>query len=212
MDSSQATDRKTPDINQQLAARVRSLRAERGLSLEALAAATGVSRSALSLIERAESSPTAVLLDRLATGLGVTLASLFAASPAKARVEPLSRPDTQWLWQDPASGYRRRAISPAGVAAPFQIVEVWFPPGARVAYETGARASAPHQQVWLLEGTMELQVGAEHYRLEAGDCLAFALDQPTLFHNPSASPARYAVVVSDPNPGPHGYSAHSPRR
>src|SRR4029453_2228359 len=71
------------DLSQRIAERVRSLRAERGLSLEALAARSGVSRSMISLVERGESSPTAVVLEKLATALGVTLASLFDA-PASA--------------------------------------------------------------------------------------------------------------------------------
>ncbi len=58
---------------------VRELRAARGLSLEALAARCDVSRSMISLIERGEASPTAVVLEKLATGLGVPLASLFGA-------------------------------------------------------------------------------------------------------------------------------------
>ena len=47
--------------------------------LQALAERSGVSRSMISLIERGESSPTAVLLERLATGLSVPLAALFDA-------------------------------------------------------------------------------------------------------------------------------------
>ena len=58
------------DINERIAERVRLLRSELGLSLDALASRSGVSRSALSLIERAESSATAVVLDRLAPASG----------------------------------------------------------------------------------------------------------------------------------------------
>ncbi|MFL6697727.1 MAG: helix-turn-helix domain-containing protein, partial [Vitreoscilla sp.] len=56
-----------PDsLNARIAQRVRDLRASSGLSLEALAAQSGISRSMISLIERGESSPTAVLLEKLA--------------------------------------------------------------------------------------------------------------------------------------------------
>ena len=71
-------------INQRIAERVREFRAERGLSLEVLATKSGVSRSMISLIERGESSPTAVVLDKLAVALGVTLATLFDASAEAA--------------------------------------------------------------------------------------------------------------------------------
>ena len=106
-----------------------------GLALEALAERSGVSRSMISLIERGESSPTAVVLEKLATGLGVPLASLFDAPAAPA--DPVSRRKDQVEWRDPASGYVRRNVSPAGFPTPSQIVEVVFPAGARVAYETG---------------------------------------------------------------------------
>ncbi|MDY6983839.1 MAG: helix-turn-helix transcriptional regulator, partial [Pseudomonadota bacterium] len=44
--------------------RVRELRQGQGLSLEALAEKSGVSRSMISLIERGETSPTAVVLEK----------------------------------------------------------------------------------------------------------------------------------------------------
>ena len=112
------------DLNARIAKRVRELRAAQGLSLEALATRTGVSRSMLSLIERGESSATAVVLEKLAAGLGVALASLFDAPSAEA--EPVSRRASQVQWRDPASGYVRRNVSPAG-NSPIQIVDVEFP-------------------------------------------------------------------------------------
>src|SRR5260221_8703246 len=119
-----------PDLNQRIARRARELRAARGLTLDALAERSGVSRSMISRIERGESSPTAVLLERLATGLSVPLASLFEAPAASP--EPIARRADQVQWRDPASGYVRRNVSPGGFASPIRIVEVEFPAGARV--------------------------------------------------------------------------------
>ena len=181
-------------LNQRIAARVRELRAARGLSLDALASQSGVSRSMISLIERGESSPTAVVLEKLATGLGVMLADLFSSVAAPA--DPVARRADQPEWTDPGSGYTRRNVSPSGVPNPIQIVEVRFPPGATVAFETGPRDARVYQQIWLLEGTMELTLGADRYRLNAGDCFAMQLDRPTMFHNPTREPARYAVVIA----------------
>ena len=192
----------TAGLNERLAERVRDLRVAQGLSLEALAAKSGVSRSMISLVERGESSPTAVVLDKLATALGVVLASLFDA-PAAAETPggPVARRDEQSVWRDPASGYVRRSVSPAGVPQPLRIVEVRFPAGARVAFENGARDVRVHQQVWVLEGAIDVTVGAERHRLREGDCLAMRLDHPTMFHNPTRRPTRYAVVVAS-EPGP----------
>jgi transcriptional regulator with XRE-family HTH domain len=193
------------DLNQRIAERVRELRAGRGLSLEALAGKSGVSRSMISLIERGESSPTAVVLDKLATGLGVMLASLFG-TPAAARVPagPVARRADQPQWRDPASGYLRRNVSPPGMPQPMQIVEVHFPPRGRVAFETGVRDVPVHQQVWVLEGAIDITLGAERHRLRQGDCLAMLLDRPILFHNPTRKRTRYAVVIASEAPSRRG--------
>jgi transcriptional regulator with XRE-family HTH domain len=185
------------DLNARIAERVRELRGAHGLSLDALAARSGVSRSMLSLVERAESSPTAVLLERIAAGLGVTMAAMFdAPRTGAADPDPVARRADQPQWRDPASGYLRRNVSPPGVASPVQIVEVEFPPKARVAFETGARDLRIHQQVWVLAGTIDVTVGEDRHRLRDGDCLAMQLDRPTMFHNPTRKVARYAVVMA----------------
>ena len=190
------------DLNQRIAERVRELRAGQALSLEALADKSGVSRSMISLIERGESCPTAVVLEKLAAGLGVMLASLFDAPPAAAQApsSPVARRDDQPQWQDPASGYVRRNVSPPGVPQPMHIVEVHFPPGGRVAFETGGRDMRVHQQVWVLEGAIDVTLGVERHRLREGDCLAMQLDRPTMFHNPTRKPTRYAVVIASEPP------------
>jgi quercetin dioxygenase-like cupin family protein len=77
-----------------------------------------------------------------------------------------------------------------------RIVEVHFPPRARVAFENAPRGAPVHQQIWVLEGEMEVTVGGECYRLRLGDCLAMQVDRPTMFHNRTKSPARYALVIT----------------
>jgi transcriptional regulator with XRE-family HTH domain len=181
------------DINARIAARVSLLRKERNLSLDALAARCDVSRSMISLIERGQSSATAVVLEKLAAGLGVPLAGLFEDT---ANVpSPVVRRQDQAEWRDPQSGYVRRNVSPPQTVSPIQIVDVSFPPGGRVAYETAGRDERIFHQVWILEGKMEVTVGDETYSLETGDCLAFQLDRPTAFHNPTKLAARYAAVM-----------------
>ncbi|GEP58148.1 helix-turn-helix domain-containing protein [Reyranella soli] len=181
------------EINHRIAARVRQIRADQGLALDALAERSGVSRSMISLIERGESSPTAVVLEKLATGLGVPLASLFDAPAAPA--DPVSRRKDQVEWRDPASGYVRRNVSPPGFPSPMQVVEVVFPAGARVAYETGPRPGVQHQQIWVLQGTLEVTVDKTRHELDAGDCLAMVVDRQITFRNRTSKPARYAVII-----------------
>lgn len=191
------------DLNQRIAVRVRALRSAQNLSLDALADRSGVSRSMISLIERGESSPTAVILQKLAAAFGVVLSSLFDPSPEttddSAIRGPVARRADQPAWRDPDSGYVRRNVSPPAVPQPIQIVDVEFPAGARVAFENHGRDAHTCQQVWVLRGAMDLTVGKQKHRLEEGDCLAMSLDQPVMFFNPTKKTTRYAVVISSPS-------------
>jgi transcriptional regulator with XRE-family HTH domain len=177
-----------------IARRVAGLRERSGLSLDALAGRCDVSRSMISLIERGETSPTAVVLEKIATGLGVTLGALF--DDATAPATPVSSAADRTTWKDPESGYVRRNISPANFPSPIRIVEVNFPAGAKVAYETSARDSAVAQQIWVQDGAIEVTVGKVTHKLGPDDCLAMQLDAPVTFRNRTRKSARYIVVLS----------------
>ena len=185
------------DIDARLGLRVRGLRTAGGFSLDDVARLSGVSRSMISLIERGESSPTARVLDRLASALGVSLAALFDGC-ASSLDEPVARRGNQVTWRDPETGYLRRNLSPAGHSSAVERVEVVIPPGARVAYDGRPEASALDQQVWVLSGEVEIEIAGETYRLSAGDCLTMRPRRPTAFRNPGAGEASYLVAVVSP--------------
>ncbi|CAH0148101.1 helix-turn-helix domain-containing protein [Roseomonas sp. CECT 9278] len=180
-----------------LGQRIRREREARGWSIADLAAASGVSRAMISKIERTEASPTAALLGRLSGALHLTVSTLLARAEADAGPSRIARLPAQPLWTDPATRYRRRAVSPPG-AEP-ELVEVELPPGARVAYPAASFAFLRGQVAWVLEGRLAIEEGAEEAVLQAGDALAFDLDTPRghAYRNPSKSkPCRYLVALS----------------
>jgi len=199
------------NLNQKIARRVREMRQAKNLSLESMALKSGVSRSMISLIERGESSPTAVVLDKIAAALGVALATFFEEPDETGQkpTSPLVRHAAQPVWQDPASGYLRRNVSPSGLQLPLQIVEVLFPARKRVTFETAFREATLNEQVWVLEGVIEITLGKESYRLQQGDCLAIHLDCPITYYNPTNKPARYAVVIASTTPVTNNRSGRS---
>ena len=183
------------EADARLAARLRGLRAERGLTLDGLAERAGVSRSMISLVERGESSPTAAVLHRLAAGLGTTLASLFAEEE-RPEASPLVRRADQSVWRDPGTGYVRRNLSPPGFPSPIELAEVVLPPGARVAYDAVPGSVGIAQQVWVLEGRIEIVAGEESHGLAEGDCLAMRVGGPTAFSNRTGRPSRHVVALA----------------
>jgi transcriptional regulator with XRE-family HTH domain len=178
------------DIDRRIAGRVRARRLALELTLDGLAARSGVSRAMISKIERGEASPTASLLDRLAAGLDITIGALVADEPGGE----LARAATRGAWRDPATGYDRRQITPSGTGSRVEIVEIVLPPGARVGF-TGFRERDIDQHVWVLEGHLELTVATRTDRLGPGDCLHMTLRQPITYHNRTNAPCRYAVVL-----------------
>ncbi|WP_119685492.1 helix-turn-helix domain-containing protein [Acinetobacter pittii] len=183
------------DINIRIAQQVREIRLARGYTLDILASRCQVSRSAISLIERGEASPTAVVLEKLANGLGVPLTQLFDSPQNTQSPQPMVQRTQQAEWKDPETGYIRRQVSPPNWKSPFQIVEIEFPALSRVTYETSTNSKVVLQQIWVIEGQIDIQLGENFYALQEGDCLAMQLDQPIIYSNPSSKAARYILVV-----------------
>ena len=180
------------EIDRLLGQRLKTARQRHGLTLDALARRSGVSRAMISRVERGESSPTAALLVRLGSGLGLSLSALLE----DAGSGPLARRDTQPVWRDPASGYLRRNVSPRRTGSSFEIVEVELPGGAEVRLDNATGATALDQQIWVLRGRLDLTVEGTRHDLAEGDCLQMHLRGPIVYRNPGEGPVRYAVILA----------------
>ena len=179
-------------MDAKLAERLAAARAARGQTLDELAEASGVSRAMISRIERGESSPTAMVLGRLAAGLDVSLSSLFAE--VEGPVEPLAKVERQPVWRDPETGYIRRNVAPPGTGSSQEVVRVELPPGARVAYTAASYAQRDHH-ILLLSGRLRFGNGARVFDLEAGDCLWLPEVADSWYFNPGPGPAEYLVMI-----------------
>jgi transcriptional regulator with XRE-family HTH domain len=175
-----------------IAQRLRKEREKRQWSLDDLALHTGVSKAMLSKLERCEASPTAALLGRISGALGMTLSSLLAVDNApQAR---LVRVADQPTWQDPATQYIRRQVSPLS-DMPVQLVEVELPPGQSVSFP-GSAYSFVRQLIWVLAGSLAFDEGGHTHHLHVGDCLELGAPAECSFHNRTRTLCRYLVVVA----------------
>lgn len=180
------------DPTEKIAARIRAERESRNWSLAELAERSGVSRAMISRIERGESSPTAVLLGRLCAAFGLTMSTLLAH--AEGETGRVSRAASQPVWQDPATNYVRRSLSPRP-GGPLDLVVVELPPGASVSYPAASYTFTRHQ-IWIQQGTLTFVEGAVTHELHAGDCLELGIPVDCTFANRSPLPCRYLVAVA----------------
>jgi transcriptional regulator with XRE-family HTH domain len=182
-------------IEQRIAQRLTALRGERGYSLEALANRSGMSRATLSRLERCELSPTAAMLGKLCTIYGWTMSRLIA--DAESSSPSVIRAGDQVTWQDPETGYIRRVVSPPGSGLRAELVEVRLRPGTAVSFEASPIPGLEHH-LWVLDGTLDLNVEGAQFRLRKGDCLRFVLRGATRFECPGKRSARYVLGIVHP--------------
>src|SRR5687767_13446905 len=118
-------------IHRQLCGRVRELRKKRGWTLEQLSAASGVSRSMLSEIERGNANPTLAVAFRIAQAFSMSLGDLVDAPPAcaKNRIDVIRADDRAYHYRTDKS-VRVRTLSPLRLENSVEYYEVTLRPGA----------------------------------------------------------------------------------
>jgi XRE family transcriptional regulator, regulator of sulfur utilization len=182
-----------------IGARIRALREAMQLSLRDLAERSGVSAPMLSQVERGETSPTLQVAGRIAAGLDLRLSQLLRLDEGGA-VTVVRRAERRRGPTHPsrAKGHRYEVLTPP---LPGQRAElsrhvlaagaVTGGPGDPPMHEPGSRETA-----LVLTGVVVLACDAQHYELEAGDCVTFDADLPHHFENPGTEEAVLLAVVS----------------
>ena len=179
-------------FDNQIAARLRTLRAERNWSLDELARLSGVSRATLSRLENADVSPTASVLGRLCAAYGMAMSRLMRM--VEEEFAPVVPRDEQWVWSDPKNSFERRSVSPPNAALAGEVVECTLGPGTRIPYPEASKAGLEHHLV-LLEGRLRLTIAGRMHELGAGDCLRYQLYGATEFVTPCDTGAKYLLFM-----------------
>lgn len=182
-------------FERQLADRLAALRTQAGWSLDELATQSGVSRATLSRLERAETSPTATLLSRLARAYGLPLSRLLAE--AEALPVRLLRAADQPRWHDQQSGFERLMRCPPLAGFATEVIEARLAAGAELVYDEPTVARLEHH-LCLLEGALRLTLQGQVYELGAGDSISFRCLGRSAFANPGTGPARYLLAMTVP--------------
>ena len=185
-------DTNSLSFDQQIAARLRALRAERNWSLDELARRSDVSRATLSRLENAEVSPTASVLGRLCAAYGLAMSRLMRM--VEEDFEPVVRSEAQWIWRDQAVEFQRRSVSPPNAALAGEVIECALGPNVQIAYPEPSRPGLEHHLV-MIDGRLQLTIAGNAHELTEGDCLRYVLHGSTEFVTPAETGARYLLFM-----------------
>jgi transcriptional regulator with XRE-family HTH domain len=178
-------------VSDHLCRRVRDLRKARGWSLEKLAAASGVSRSMLSQVERNEANPTLAVTFRIAQAFGMTLAALIEAPGAQSSIQSIRSNDRAHMFRtDPDC--RIRTLSPLNLEKDVEFYEVRLGPG-------GSLRSAPHftgtrEYLTVQKGRVRIESGGDTEELNPGDSASYRADVPHAILNSGRTEAVVYLV------------------
>jgi transcriptional regulator with XRE-family HTH domain len=178
------------ELARRVADNLRHKRKLRGLSLDDLARASGVSRAALSQVETCKTNPTVGLLWKIAVGLGVPFQDLLGAP--RTGISVLRRGEAQVL-RSLDGKLESRPLTPAGTSALVEIYELRL--SARATHSSEPHAAGTHEFLVVLSGTLRLHVEGETMDLLAGDSVSFPADRPHAYENNGSSEARYHNVI-----------------
>ena len=175
------------DIHDRLAASLRDARKTRGLSLDAVAKLSGVSRSMVSQIERGESSPTVATLWNLTQALQVDFAGLLEGQ-VRPGIEVTRAGQAPVIER---GGVTIRILSPAEAVGENEVYDLGFAPGARLVSDPHGPGCREHLTV--IEGRVRVISGGEGEDLGPGDVARYPADRA---HEIAAEgPARAILIV-----------------
>jgi transcriptional regulator with XRE-family HTH domain len=170
---------------------VRSERSRKAWTLDDLAARSGVSKGMLVQVEQARSNPSIATICRLATALGVSVASLVEAPEVPAtRIVQANEGIVLWTGKPGSSS---TLLVGSGTR---EQVELW---DVRMAPDDGYRGE-PHppgtrELLLVIDGELTLEVDGVEYRVPEGGATAFVADRPHAYRNTGEKPLRLSMTV-----------------
>jgi transcriptional regulator with XRE-family HTH domain len=174
-----------------VASSLKHSRAAQSLSLDELAAKSGVSRAALSQIESGRTNPTLAVLWKIAVGLELPFHDLLGVT-AQESAYLLRARDTLPL-KSADGRIETRLISPGKSQSDLELYEIRLQPNAVLQSE--AHAARTTETLVILTGSLRLRVGSSTYELGSGDSAFFRADVAHAYENPSSRETRCLNLI-----------------
>lgn len=178
---------------EQVSAKIRDLRHQRGLSLDQLSVRASVSKGMLVQIEKGEANPSIASLCKVAAGLGVSVADLVQVA-GHPPIEVVAAGSPRVLWRGPKGG---SATFHVGSSGP-DMLELWsweLHPGER--YEGTPHPEGTQELINVLQGSLSLVVGDASYLIAQGASALAHTDRPHAYLCAGKRPVRFTLVVAE---------------
>jgi transcriptional regulator with XRE-family HTH domain len=159
---------------------LRKLRTQRGLSLERLSRASGVSRAMLGQIELGQSAPTINVLWKIARALGIPFSALITSS-GTAGTKVMRASQAKRLSSHDGS-FISRALFPFDEPRRVEFYELKLAPGSHE--DADAHPPGTMENLIVTHGELELERPSERHTLGSGDAILFEADVPHVYRNP----------------------------
>jgi transcriptional regulator with XRE-family HTH domain len=182
------------DVATAVGRNVRALRQQRRMTIDALAAAAGISRGTVIQIETARGNPSIATLAALAAALRVGVTSLIE-DITEPRVTVRRAAEAATLWSSTAGS---NAVFRIGTDPP-DVVELWdwtLQPGD--GFDGEAHPMGTQEVLSVLSGRLGLRVGATEQHLDTGDTVLFQAHAPHRYSGAGDRPVRFVMVVLQP--------------
>lgn len=181
-----------PELDTVIGANLRELRTRRGVSLDAAARMTGLSRALLGQVELGTNTPSLGVVWRIARAFDVPFATLLSA-PGATPTAILRRSGAKRLVS--ADGrFSSRALFPFGDAGKVEFYELWLAGHGRE--EAEAHAPGTRENLVVTRGQLVLEFGGARHELSEGDAIVFAADVPHAYLNPASAECWMHLVMT----------------
>lgn len=178
------------DVNKNVSRNVRRIREEKKLTLDAVAAMTGVSRSMLSQIEKGDANPTIAVLWKIANGLKVSFTALIEGLSEDATI--VQAAEIAPLYED-GGRFINYPIFPFDEKKRFETYRIVIEPGGKLAAQP--HLAGTEEYITVFAGVLDMTIGGVSHRLAQGDSIRFKADSDHTYHNDNSTPAELSMII-----------------
>lgn len=176
-----------------IGANIQKIRKEEGLTLDALAERSGVSKAMLSQIESDKVNPTVLTIWKIARGLEVELDAILKGGWEPARKFAVTRADDAVVLDTSDNGPHIRVFSPISMAEDLEIYQLSFDAGSELI--SGPHAPRAEEFLTVLSGKIRVDAGEKSADLDTGDFINYHCDIDHIIANPFEEPAQIQMIV-----------------